>query len=246
MRWACSRPRGTARPAWALDGPYCGLAISVSASQTGKRVQQENGGSGVRDGALCRPSNPGWEVRGLEASALPAPPHGGKWARVRVDLRAEYATPPSCVACAAPASRKSLPAYATSWDNKHSLTVHFPLCDECYAAYQVDVEQGRKAGMLSLSAGIITLLVAAFLGVECWTSGIVTIVSAMTVVWLGRQALLTAQSRHMRARIRQVRDSAKVDSLRVAKVGAEGVVSFRFASSDYASVFGQMNQGSLT
>lgn len=200
----------------------------------------------MRDGVLRRPSDPGWDAWGLEASALPAPRRGGKWARVRVDLRAEYAIPPSCVACAAPAGRKSLPAYATSWDNKHSLTVHFPLCDDCHAAYRVDVEQGRMAGMLALSAGIITLLVAAFLGVECWTSGIVTIFSALTVVWLGRQALLTAQSRRMRARIHQVRASVKIESLKVAKGGPEGVVGFRFASSDYASVFSQMNQGSPT
>jgi hypothetical protein len=220
--------------------------MSVSASRMGNRVQQGNGGSGVRDGALRQPPGAGGDGWGLEASALPVLRHGSKWARVRVDLREEYAIPPSCVACAAPASRKSLPAYATSWDNKHSLTVHFPLCDDCYAAHRIDVEQGRKAGMLALSSGIITLLVAAFLGVECWTSGIVTIVSALTVVWLGRQALLTAQSRHMRARIRQVRASAKIESLKVANGGPEGVVGFRFASSDYASVFGQMNQGSLT
>jgi hypothetical protein len=212
----------------------------------GKRVQQENGGSGVRDGALRLASNPGLDVWGSEASALPASRHRGKWARVQVDLRAEYDTPPSCVACAAPASRKSLPAYATSWDNRHSLTVHFPLCDECYAAYGVDVEQSRMAGMLALSAGTITLLVAAFLGVECWTSGIVTIASVLTVVWLGKRALLTSQSRHMRARIQRVRASVKIESLKVAKGGPEGVVGFRFASSDYASVFGQMNQGSLT
>jgi len=102
------------------------------------------------------------------------------------------------------------------------------------------------AGMVALSAGIITLLVAAFLGVECWTSGIVTIVSTLTVVWLGRQALLTSQSRHMRARIGQVRASVKIESLKAVKGGPEGVVGFRFASSDYASVFGQMNQGSLS
>jgi hypothetical protein len=50
----------------------------------------------------------------------------------------------------------------------------------------------------------------------------------------------------MRARIHQVRASAKIESLKVANGGPEGVVGFRFASSDYASVFSQMNQGSPT
>ncbi|MGB9724300.1 MAG: hypothetical protein ACP5OO_04520 [Chloroflexia bacterium] len=177
-------------------------------------------------------------------------------ARFRLRKKASYALPEICCVCGSPAGRGQIKVYGSSWLSSRLVTLLFPLCEECEAAFS-RVSQRRRAGCGYGTLVVIPLLlgwaVTFFLGGgdathPATTVGIWLLAAAGAVIVLG---LLYAAvfplllPRQEREAYRRVVRAVRIESCNPPGLFGDGDVVLRFACEPFAALFRKQNERDL-
>jgi len=169
----------------------------------------------------------------------------------------EFAMPGICCVCGAPAERRSLRVYGSSWLSNRLLVMRFPLCATCDAAYVVLSQRRRLgcglAGTVAVFLALAWVVAAVAGGVGGWRPGsalslwFLGLSLGVLVVGLALYALmpLFAAAPEIRARYRQVKRSVQIPNFVPSGILGQGSIVIRFAYRPFAEEFKEMNRGAL-
>jgi hypothetical protein len=168
-------------------------------------------------------------------------------------LKDQYAMPPVCCACGAPAGVERLGVSAGT--SRRSVSISFPLCDRCAHATSM-VERRRRIscwGALGLSAflcvGAIGTGIA--LGVDSDTASVsldnliggllllavLTLVTGLVIQWL---VSIIGLAPEVRRAYKQVSKAARIKSYEPGFIG-RGYITFALRNDRFADLFKEMN-----
>jgi len=169
----------------------------------------------------------------------------------------EFAMPEICCVCNAPAERRSLRVYGSSWLSNRLLVMRFPLCETCDGAYTL-LSRRRRLGC-GIAGGLALLLgfawaVAAVAGglggsevgsrLSLWFLGLSLAVLVIGIVLYALMPFFAA-SPEIRARYRWVKRSVQIPNFTPGGILGQGSIVIRFASLPFAEEFRRLNRGAL-
>lgn len=169
----------------------------------------------------------------------------------------EFAMPGICCVCGAPAERRSLRVYGSSWFSNRLLVMRFPLCAACDAPYTLLSRRRRfgcaLAGGLAILLALAWVVAAAAGGVGGWETGsalslwFLGLSLATLLIGLALYALMPffAAPPEIRARYRRVKQSVQIPNFTPGGVLGEGCIVIRFAYPPFAEEFKRLNRATL-
>ncbi len=177
-------------------------------------------------------------------------------ARFRLRKKAAYALPDICCVCGSPAGRGQIKVYGSSWLSPRLVTLLFPLCEACEAAFN-RVSQRRRAGCgygtVAVALLLVGWVVTFFLGKgepghPATGVGMWLLVAAGAVIVAG---LLYAAvfplfiSRQELEAYRRVVRAVRIESCNPPGLFGDGDVVIRFAYEPFAALFRKQNERDL-
>ena len=173
--------------------------------------------------------------------------------KVRTQFMSSFNIPHQCVACGGPpgSKTKKVSGSASSGRKKYiTLTLDFPLCEECAA-----VRGSRWYAVLFAVAGV---LVSLFLGVvagnlasQRLTTGL-TVLAAIVVIavsiylttWLANRIAQSGMTAEQRKRRKALRRSVRM-SVSTPGIFGKGAIRFAFENPAFATEFAALNGGTV-
>ena len=177
-------------------------------------------------------------------------------ARFRLRKKATFALPNICCVCGSPAGRGQLKVYGSSWLSSRLVTLFFPLCEGCEAAFN-RVSRRRRAGCGYGTILVIPLLlgwvVTFFLGKgdpghPATTVGTGLLIAAGALILLGSlyaAAFPLFIPRQEREAYRRVVEAVRIESCNPPGLFGDGDVVLRFAHEPFAALFRKQNEQDL-
>lgn len=177
-------------------------------------------------------------------------------ARFRLRKKASYSLPGICCVCGSPAGRGQIKVYGSSWLSPRLVTLLFPLCEECEAAFN-RVSGRRRAGCGYGTLVVVPLLVGwvvtFFLGkgdtahpataVGGWLLAAAGAVIVVGLLYAAAFPLFI--SRQEREAYRRVVQAVRIESCNPPGLFGDGDVVLRFAHEPFAALFRKQNERDL-
>ena len=165
--------------------------------------------------------------------------------RVQVEYFGNYAMPGGCVACGDPLATKTYEVGNSSWNGKQSVSLKFPVCEECYKASKVN------PGWLGCLGGLLVAIVG--VGIGSSIGGLFNISEVLMVaggffgllggILLTRYLMVSRQPVEVRERIARLNKSVRVTGFSLPSLFGKGWIKLEFADPAYGNQFMVLNGG---
>jgi hypothetical protein len=184
----------------------------------------------------------------LSALSFPYPTFCGGSMRVQVEYFGTYNMPSGCVACGDPIAPHLYSVGTSNWSGKQSVSLKFPLCEECNQVEKM-VRSASWAGCLgslllmaigaALGSGLNAIIHGDGLQIVGGTLGLV----AGFIV--GRILALNSKTPEQRKRIDQVNKSVRMLGFNLPTLFGKGWIKLEFANDKYGMQFMLLNGGKV-
>lgn len=167
--------------------------------------------------------------------------------RVQVDYFSSYNIPSGCVACGNPLAPHVHVVGTSNWSGKQSVSLKFPVCEECNAASKASISASRLGCLGAILIGVVTGGLGAMLngafgaaGLD-WALGIAGFIGGWILV---RQLLLARQPAETRERLGKLNKAVRMVGFSLPSLfGSKGWIKLDFADAKYGSQFMVLNGG---
>jgi hypothetical protein len=166
--------------------------------------------------------------------------------RVQVEYFGNYRMPGGCVGCGNPLATHTFDVGNSSWNGKQSVSLKFPVCEECYKASKVN------PGWLGCLGGILVGLVGAGIGASL--EGLIDAPGVLMIaggflgliagVMFSRNLIVSRQPVEVRERIARLNNSVRMLGFNLPTFG-KGWIKLEFADDNYGRQFMLLNGGKI-
>ena len=167
--------------------------------------------------------------------------------RVQVEYFSSYNMPSGCVACGNPVTPHTHSVGTSNWSGKQTVTLKFPLCEECNEAGKAN----RSAGWLGCLGGLLAASLGAGIGVVLnslingagieFAGALVGFTGGMV---LSRRLVLSSKPPEVRERLARLNKSVRMIGFSLPSLfGGKGWIKLEFANPDYGNQFSMLNGG---
>ncbi|MEX1247261.1 MAG: hypothetical protein WEA61_02165 [Anaerolineales bacterium] len=167
--------------------------------------------------------------------------------RVQIPYFSSYNMPSSCVACGNPMAPHTHSVGTSNWSGKQSVSLKFPICEECNQASKANISANRLGCLTALGAALLGGAIGAFLNPVLNASGLDfagALVGLIAGIWLTRYLVLSRKPADVRERIAKLNKSVRMLSFKLPSLfGSKGSITLDFADAAYGTQFMALNGG---
>lgn len=167
--------------------------------------------------------------------------------RVQVPYFSSYNMPVGCVACGNPLALHTTSIGTSSWTGKQSVSLKFPICDECNQAAKTTITASR----LGCLGGLITVGFGAAFGTSLnnlfnaagldWLFGVIFLLGGF---WFGRRLAMSGKPPELRERLVKLNKAVRMIGFSLPSLfGSQGWIKLDFANPEYGLQFTALNSG---
>jgi hypothetical protein len=166
--------------------------------------------------------------------------------KVQVEYFNSYNMPSVCVGCGNPVAPKTYDVGNSSWSGKQSVSLKFPVCEDCYKASKVN------PGWLGCLGGLVLAIVGAALGTSL--EGLIDFPGLLMIggafigfiagIYISRYLIVSRQSPDVRERIERLNKSVRMLGFSLPTFG-KGWIKLEFADANYGNKFMLLNGGKI-
>ena len=166
--------------------------------------------------------------------------------RVQVEYLNSYNMPSVCVGCGNPVAPKTYDVGNSSWSGKQSVSLKFPVCEECYKASRVN------PGWLGCLGGLLAAIIGAGIGLSLESlidfPGFLMLGGAFLGfiggILLSRYLIVSRKPLDVRERIARLSKSVRMVGFNLPTFG-KGWIKLEFADTAYGNQFMLLNGGKI-
>lgn len=166
--------------------------------------------------------------------------------RVQVEYFNSYNMPGGCIGCGNPVTPHTYSVGTSSWSGKQSVSLKFPICEDCHKANKVNTSANWLGCLgaliaasigISLGAGLNSLFHAA--GLE-FVGGLLGFIAGII---LGRNLGISRNPPEVKERMTRLAKAVRMLGFSLPSLFGKGWIKLEFADTNYGTQFMLLNGG---
>lgn len=168
--------------------------------------------------------------------------------RVQVEYFNSYNMPGGCVACGNPLTPHIYAVGTSNWSGKQSVSLKFPICEDCHKASKVGISANRLGCLgalmlaaigISLGVGLNSLINGA--GLE-FAGGLVGFIAGFI---LARYLGISRNPPEVKERMTRLANAVRMLGFSLPSLFGKGWIKLEFADTNYGNQFMLLNGGKV-